>query len=110
MGLSVHLTSHEQFNPNQVINLASYFPPGNFMDTSDIDFFSLTLLRSFISFSNFKNISSCLRVMSKENFRLLKCFSKLSAMVPCKLFWSPFEDYRKLFQRTFGQMTENCSP
>ena len=39
MGLSIHLTSHfNQFNPNQVINLASY-SPGNFMDESNTDFF-----------------------------------------------------------------------
>ena len=40
IGLSVHLTLHEQFNPNQVINLASYSHLGNFMDESNTDFFS----------------------------------------------------------------------
>ena len=31
MDPSIHLTSHEQFNPNQVIHLASYSSLGNFM-------------------------------------------------------------------------------
>ena len=40
IGISIHLTSHEQVNPNEVINLANYSSLGNFTDKSNTDFFS----------------------------------------------------------------------
>ena len=78
MGLSVHLISHEQFNLNQVINLANYSSLGNFTDKPNTDFFLLYSVEVFqIMF--FKIFSSSPRVMSQQNFKLSKCFSNLKA-------------------------------
>ena len=63
LGLSIHLTSDEQFNPNQVINLPNY-----------------SSLRSFRLFSDFKFFFSCPVVMNQETFRMPKCFSNFIAI------------------------------
>ena len=77
MGPSVHLAPNERFNPNQVIHLVSYSPPGNFTDKPNTNFLSQTLLRSFILFSNLKKTFQ--RPLSHEprKFQIVKMFSKL---------------------------------
>ena len=71
MGLSVHLTSHEQFNLNQLINLACYSRLGNLMDESNTDFFLLNIVEILSDYFQIsKNFPACLQVISQENFRL----------------------------------------
>ena len=78
IGLSIHQTSDEQFNPNHVIHLASYSSLGNFMDESNTDLFlNIVEIFQLRLFSNFKKLSRCLQVKSQENFRLSNMFLKL---------------------------------
>ena len=93
MGLSVYLTSHEQFSPNQVIYLASYSPPGNITDKSSTDFFILNIVEIFQIISQTSNFSCCLRGMSQEYFRLSKCFLNLNSYSTLQAFC---RNFRKL--------------
>ena len=95
---SVHLTSHKQFNPSQIVNLASYSPLRNFMDDSNTDFFLLNIVEILRLFSNFKKLSSCLQLMFQENFRLSEIFLTL------KKLW-----YFASFSEQLSKTTENYS-
>ena len=75
-GLSVHLTTHEQFNRNQVINFASYSPPGNFTNKSNTDFFLLIIVEIFKIILKFKKFFQLPSSHEPRKFQIVKMFLK----------------------------------
>ena len=74
MGPSVHLTSHEQFNPSQLINLASYSPLGNFMDESNTDFVLLNIVEVFQIIFKFQKTFQLPSSHEPRKFQIVKFF------------------------------------